>query len=155
MYKLLLVVFLFFSSHVIAADLGDEPTASDNPDHEQLDEENEETEDNKEESEDDFIHEKKTATVQILNKITAKIKFLEIPVDSEVIFNSIKIKALHCWKSSPYDLSENKILLNISEKKTGQQDYALIFNGWMFSSSPAISSMEHPVYDVVAINCHD
>ncbi len=149
MYKLFLIIFLFIASQAIAADLGIEPSSSDNIDEELAEEENSET------TEDDFIHEKKDATIQILNKITAKIKYIEIPVGSEVILDSIKIKALHCWKASPYDLLENKILLNISEKKTGQQEYITIFNGWMFSSSPAISSMEHPVYDVVAVNCHD
>ena len=152
MYKLFLYIFLFISSNVIAADLGVEPSSSDHIDEELVEDE---SEDNNEPSEDKFIHEKKIATVQILNKITAKIKYLEIPVGSDMVFDSIKIKVLHCWKSSPYDLSENKILLNISEKKTSQQNYIVIFNGWMFSSSPAISSMEHPVYDVVAINCDD
>ena len=152
MYKLLLIIFLFISSYTLAADLGMEPTSSDNIDEELVEEG---SEDNNEPTENDFIHEKKDATVQILNKITAKIKYLEIPVGSEVAFGSLKIKTIHCWKSSPSDLSENKILLNISEKKTGQQKYTTIFNGWMFSSSPAISSMEHPVYDVVAIDCHD
>ena len=28
-----------------------------------------------------------------------------------------------------------------------------VFSGWMFASSPAASSMEHPVYDVWVIDC--
>ncbi|MEE9208857.1 MAG: DUF2155 domain-containing protein, partial [Kiloniellales bacterium] len=28
-----------------------------------------------------------------------------------------------------------------------------VFSGWMFASSPAVSAMEHPVYDVWVIDC--
>ena len=51
----------------------------------------------------------------------------EVEVDSEEDFGLIKIKALSCWQSSPYDLSENKILLEISEKKIGMKEYQNIF----------------------------
>lgn len=106
-------------------------------------------------SDDNFIHNKNYATIQILNKITAKIKYLNIKIGAEALFDSLKIKALSCWKASPYDLSENKILLDISAKKVDTEEYQDIFKGWMFSSSPAISSLEHPIYDIVAINCYD
>lgn len=108
-----------------------------------------------ESSDDNFVHSKKYATVQILNKITAKIKHLDVQVNSEKSFELITIKVLSCWKSSPYDLSENKILLEIFEKKANTEEHNKIFEGWMFSSSPAISTMEHPIYDVIAINCHN
>jgi hypothetical protein len=28
-----------------------------------------------------------------------------------------------------------------------------LFSGWMFASSPALSALEHPVYDVWVIDC--
>jgi hypothetical protein len=28
-----------------------------------------------------------------------------------------------------------------------------VFTGWMFASSPSVSAMEHPVYDVWVIDC--
>ena len=107
------------------------------------------------ENDDNFRHNKNYAKIQILNKITAKTNYLNIKVGSEILFDSLKIKALSCWKSSPYDLSENKILLDIEDKKINTEEYHKIFAGWMFSSSPAIASIEHPIYDIVAIDCHD
>lgn len=104
--------------------------------------------------EESFIHNKANATIQILNKITAKAHYLNIPVKSKVVLGTLMIKVEDCWKSSSYELSENKILLNILEKKIGQKEYSPIFSGWMFSSSPGISSLEHSVYDVIAINCY-
>jgi hypothetical protein len=102
-----------------------------------------------------FSHDKKIASIQILNKITAKVQNVNIPINTDIAYGTLKIEVKSCWKSSPYELSENKILMNIYEKKIGQKEYQQIFFGWMFSSSPGISSMEHPVYDVVAINCLD
>ena len=112
---------------------------------------------NKEETsiitEEEFVNDQQVATIQVLNKITAKARYINIAVNSEAIVGTIKIKINTCWKSSPYDLLENKILLDIDEKKIGEENYENIFSGWMFSSSPGISSLEHAVYDVVAINC--
>jgi hypothetical protein len=105
--------------------------------------------------EENFVHDKKNATIQILNKITAKAQYLNMPIKSQVTLGTLTINIDNCWKSSPYDLSDNKILLKVSEKKIGQDKYNIIFNGWMFSSSPGISSLEHAVYDIVAINCYD
>ncbi|MEK6734350.1 MAG: DUF2155 domain-containing protein [Pseudomonadota bacterium] len=105
--------------------------------------------------EDNFIHEKNYSTIQILNKITAKTKYIDIPVKSSIAYGTLKITVNSCWKSSPYDLAENKILLEIDEKKVGESEYNSIFKGWMLSSSPGISSLEHAVYDIVAINCFD
>ncbi|MBU3655480.1 MAG: DUF2155 domain-containing protein, partial [Alphaproteobacteria bacterium] len=28
-----------------------------------------------------------------------------------------------------------------------------LFSGWMFASSPAVSALEHPVYDIVVLDC--
>ena len=146
MTKLLLIVFLLFSQLSIAKAQEEELLGENNPEEIVANVDGELIEEN-------FIHDKKTATIQILNKITAKSQYLDIPVKSQIIFGTIMINIEACWKASPYDLSENKILLNISEKKIGEQKYNNIFNGWMFSSSPGISSLEHSVYDVVAINC--
>lgn len=34
-------------------------------------------------------------------------------------------------------------------------DEELLFSGWMFASSPGLSALEHPVYDVWVIRCTD
>lgn len=105
--------------------------------------------------EQEFVHNKANATVQILNKITAKTQYLKIPVNSNKVFGTLLINVKSCWKASPYEISENKILLHVLEKKNGEHKYKTIFEGWMFSSSPGISSLEHSVYDIAAIDCSD
>jgi hypothetical protein len=41
----------------------------------------------------------------------------------------------------------------VSEGEGKPADPDRIFSGWMFASSPALNSMEHPVYDVWVIDC--
>lgn len=35
----------------------------------------------------------------------------------------------------------------------GEEGQQLLFSGWMFASSPGLSALEHPVYDVWVIRC--
>lgn len=142
MFRLLFVIFLLSFQLVQAVDIEEDTEQA----QEEVISEN---------IEENFVHNKSHATVQILNKITAKTSYLDIEVGSEKKWGLIKIDVSSCWQASPYELSENKILLDISERKFNSDEYKKIFSGWMFSSSPSISTMEHPVYDVVAINCYD
>ena len=97
-----------------------------------------------------------SAVVQALNKTTAKTSILTLKVGEKTSFGSLKIIAHKCWQSPLEQKPENKILLEIfefrneSEEKTQEKR---IFYGWMFSSSPSISSLEHPIYDITALNC--
>ena len=40
----------------------------------------------------------------------------------------------------------------VIENKPGEQAEP-VFSGWMFASSPALSAMEHPIYDVWVLSC--
>ncbi len=90
--------------------------------------------------------------IQALNKITAKTYKYEVKIGDEITFERLIIEPLFCWKSSPDAIPENKVLLKITENKLDKtQD--TIFYGWMFSSSPGISSLEHPMYDITIVDC--
>jgi hypothetical protein len=94
------------------------------------------------------------AILQGLNKVTAKSSRLETKVEEEIVFGQLKIKVLKCIKSRPEERPENKILIKISELQTEEREEGKnIFFGWMFSSSPSLSSLEHPIYDITAIEC--
>ena len=87
-----------------------------------------------------------------LNKITAKSYKYNVKVGDSINFERLTIQPLICWKSSPDQVSENKVLLRIIETSVGG-DKKEIFYGWMFSSSPSASSMEHPMYDIRIVDC--
>lgn len=101
------------------------------------------------------------AVIQALNKITAKSSLIEIKLGDTIRFGKLSITALKCWQAPLEQKPENKILLEIFDSGSKNPDNpdeegkgkTRIFYGWMFSSSPSISSIEHPIYDITAIAC--
>ncbi len=90
--------------------------------------------------------------LQGLNKITARVSTVNAPVDRVVRFGTLEITAKRCVKRPPEETPESTAYLEIQERRRGERPVNL-FAGWMFASSPAVSSMEHPVYDVWVIDC--
>ena len=93
-----------------------------------------------------------TAVLQGLDKITARVSRFEAPVGQTVTFGTLSILVRDCEKSAPEDRPENAAFLGIDENRPKEQKQRL-FSGWMFSSSPALSALEHPVYDVTLLEC--
>jgi hypothetical protein len=87
-----------------------------------------------------------------LDKITARITTFDAPLDAPVRFGALEIVARDCNKRPPEEPPEVSAFLEVAEVKPGQPPTAL-FTGWMFASSPALSALEHPVYDVWVIDC--
>ena len=92
------------------------------------------------------------AVLQGLDKITARVTTIEAPVGQSVRFGTLDITVKRCRKRPPEETPETTAFLEIRERRTGEHP-ADLFAGWMFASSPAVSSMEHPVYDVWVTDC--
>jgi len=90
--------------------------------------------------------------LQGLNKVTARISMLEGALGTVLRFGNLEIIPRRCWKAPPEERPENAALLEIWENRPDEGPQR-IFSGWMFSSSPALSSLEHPVYDITVIAC--
>ena len=87
-----------------------------------------------------------------LDKITARVTTIEAPLHQPVIFGSLSIIARSCHKRPPEETPETTAFVEIFDIESGQVP-ELAFSGWMFASSPALSALEHPVYDVWVTNC--
>ena len=94
------------------------------------------------------------AVLQGLNKTTARISTFDAPVDHAVRFGSLEILARRCHKTPPEEPPESVAFLEVVDVRPDAEAVA-VFTGWMFASSPAISALEHPVYDVWVIDCKD
>jgi hypothetical protein len=92
------------------------------------------------------------AVLQGLDKISARTSQIEAPVGSTVHFGTLSIVVRDCEQNPPEESPENAAFLQIYETPTGE-DTKRLFSGWMFSSSPALSELEHPVYDVTLLAC--
>ena len=90
-----------------------------------------------------------------LDKITARTMTFEVKVGSTVRFGEIFIKVQACRKPPPVEKSEAAAFLQVWQNNgdTENTNAKWIFSGWMFASSPALSSMDHPVYDVWVLDC--
>ena len=92
------------------------------------------------------------ATIRLLDKITAKSSLIDIDINKIHNHGSLDIKIYKCWNAPLDQKPETKMLVEVLEtKKSGKEQ---IFFGWLFASSPSISSIEHPIYDITAIKCN-
>jgi hypothetical protein len=94
------------------------------------------------------------AVLQGLDKITARISTIKVAVGETVSFGSLQITLRACDKKPPEETPESAAFLQIVEQKQGEQPVTR-FSGWMFASSPALSAMEHPVYDLWVLDCEN
>ena len=94
------------------------------------------------------------AVLQALDKVTARIEVIEAPLDQEITFGSLAIRARACYETPPTEPPESAAFLEVDDLGTGDRRDAA-FVGWMFASSPGISALEHPVFDVWVIDCRE
>ena len=92
------------------------------------------------------------AEIQILDKITAKVKTYNIATNGYLEVDTLKIEIYACYKTPPEQVPENYVLLKIFDDGD-IKDNKLIYQGWMISSSPASTPLEHPIYDLWLKEC--
>ena len=92
------------------------------------------------------------AVLRGLDKVTARVSSIEAPVGRVIRFGTLEIIARVCDKRPPEETPESASFLDIWEVRPGEAAVSL-FRGWMFASSPALSALEHPVYDVWVLDC--
>jgi hypothetical protein len=92
------------------------------------------------------------AQMQGLDKITARVSQFNAPVGATVRFGTLSVIVRDCRRSPPEERPENAAFVEIYEDRPGEAKERL-FSGWMFSSSPALSALDHAVYDVNLLAC--
>ena len=96
----------------------------------------------------------RVATMQALDKVTARITTLSAPVGQARQFGTLEVTVQRCAFHPPEETPENAAFVVIRD--LGYDQFvtpSVVFSGWMFSSSPAISALEHPVYDITLLAC--
>ena len=94
-----------------------------------------------------------SVNLQILDKITAQIKTIDIEVNDTFEYGTLKIEIYACYKRPPEEIPEDFVLLIVYDtlKKNKSEK---VYQGWMISSSPAATPFEHPIYDVWIKDCN-
>ena len=92
------------------------------------------------------------AVFAALDKVTARISELEVPIDQTVEFGALKITARICNSRPPTERPKTTTFVEIDEiKLDGSTDR--LFTGWMLAESPGLNALEHPVFDVWLTGC--
>ena len=92
--------------------------------------------------------------IKILDKISSKNTLVKLKNGESKQFNNLLIKSLKCKNSEFDDNPEITAYLQVKDLKNEDKDEVFIFNGWTFSSSPALRPFDHPVYDIWLTKCY-
>src|SRR3546814_14039831 len=91
-------------------------------------------------------------SLQGLDKITARVSTFEAPLDQPVRFGSLQIVARACYKKPPEETPASTAFLETTAVRPDSPPVDL-FTACLFSSSPAVSALEHQVYHLSVFAC--
>ena len=105
--------------------------------------------------------------LRALDKVTATTQDYTVAVGDTLKYGSLEIDVKHCEKKRPEYVPETYAFLQVFEGRgkditqtvtiandgTEVPTDGKIFSGWMFASSPALSALEHGVYDIWVLDC--
>ena len=95
--------------------------------------------------------------LRTLDKVTATTEDYTVKIGDKLTYGSLTVAVKHCEKRPPEDVPETYAFLQIDDLKLdgkgddGQEER--VFSGWMLASNPAISALDHSVYDIWVIDC--
>ena len=95
--------------------------------------------------------EKKYASFKLLNKTTNKVSTMDILVSSKISWETLNIEVLYCGSTPPTEIPEDYVLIDVYD--TINNENTNIYKGWMISSSPDVTPLENPIYDLWLVDC--
>ena len=94
---------------------------------------------------------KKYAKFKLLDKISNKLFEKTITVDSSAEIETLNIEVHACFTEPPDEIAEDYVLINVKDNFNNLDKS--IYKGWMISSSPEVTPLEHPIYDLWLLGC--
>jgi len=92
--------------------------------------------------------------IRILDKVSSKTNLLKLTIGEEKKFQNLLIKSLKCKNSEFDDNPEITAYIQVQDLANKDNNEVFIFNGWTFSSCPAINPFAHPVSDIWLTKCY-
>ncbi len=99
-----------------------------------------------------LTEEPRLAVLRGLEKVSARVREIEVPVGQTVRFGGLAITVRACASRPPEEPPETTAYLDIDDNRL-DGSVERVFSGWMFASSPALNALEHPTYDVWVMDC--
>ncbi|MEO1661198.1 MAG: DUF2155 domain-containing protein [Pseudomonadota bacterium] len=121
------------------------------------------------------FQQKDTVILRALDKITGRSTDFEMLVGIPKVYGSLRIDLQTCFQTPPEEPPESAAFLKVTSATSKQvqtmaeprdltaeelavseaDDADVRFSGWMYASSPGLSALEHPVYDIWVIACSE
>ena len=92
--------------------------------------------------------------IKVLDKISSKNQLIKLKNGEEIRHKDLLLKSMKCKNSEFDDDPEITAYIQVRDLMSNNKDDVFVFNGWMFSSSPSINPFDHPVYDILLVNCY-
>lgn len=89
------------------------------------------------------------AELRFLDKLTSETGDVSLSRGQSAKFGRLVVKLDSCRYPTGNPASDAEAHLTISEETTQSE----LFSGWMLASSPALSALDHPRYDVWVLSC--
>ena len=87
--------------------------------------------------------------LQVLDKVNARSTVLKLRDGEQGRYGSLAITVRACVVHPPDQPADAAAFLVIADSHPG----APAFRGWMFESDPAVSMLQHPIYDIRVMAC--
>ena len=114
-----------------------------------------------------------TVVLRALDKVTATTEDYTVEIGDSLSYGSLRVDVKHCEKKPPEEIPQTWAFLQVFDTRISEENLEAepidgstaiiidengtkrekIFSGWMMAEKPAISALEHPVYDVWVIAC--
>jgi len=101
-----------------------------------------------------IANEGKFVEIKVLDKVSSKTDLLKLEIGKELKFKALLIKSLKCKNSEFDDNPEITAYIQVKDMTNKDNNEVFIFNGWTFSSSPAVNPFDHAVYDIWLTRCY-
>ena len=91
-----------------------------------------------------------TADLRGLDKISGEVVDMQLAAGQSALLGRLEVTLQECRYPRDNPAGDAYAFLEIGEPERAER----LFRGWMFASSPALSAMDHPRYDVWVIRCN-
>lgn len=89
------------------------------------------------------------AQLRALDTITGEVQDIELKVGDTTVYERLMISVKECRYPSGNSAADAFAYMVIRDVRESEAR----FEGWMIASSPALSALEHPRYDVWLLHC--
>lgn len=97
------------------------------------------------------------AVIRGLDKVTGHAEDYTLPIGRSTRVGTLEVIARACDKSAPEETPEVRIYVEVFDNPPAREgeesERREIFHGWLYASSPSLNAVDHPTYDIWAIDC--